>query len=231
MKSMPNIIAIIPARGGSKGVPRKNIRKICGKPLIAYSIEAALKTSLIERVIVSTEDKEIADISMDFNAEVPFLRPEDLAMDHSHMGAALEFTVNKLKEDGYFPFIMIVLVPTSPFRSIKLLDFLVSKMIEGFSVIETVKRVSHNNLSLLVRNGSDHFIPLLDTNSDNGNRYNKFFYRPYGVFSGTNFYSSIHKPYMYVVKNPICLVDLDTMADFFLAEEIIKQDIFDFAAG
>lgn len=69
-------IAIIPARGGSKRIPRKNIKEFCGKPLIAYSIEVALASKLFERVIVSTDDQEIAEIAKRYGAEVPFLRPK-----------------------------------------------------------------------------------------------------------------------------------------------------------
>ena len=76
-------LCVIPARGGSKRIPRKNIKSFCGKPMIAYAIEAAKKTSLFDYVIVSTEDEEVASISRDFGAEVPFVRPETLADDHT----------------------------------------------------------------------------------------------------------------------------------------------------
>lgn len=76
-------IAVIPARGGSKRIPRKNIRNFLGKPIIAYSIDAALKSGLFERVIVSTDDFEIADVARVFGAEVPFTRPAELADDHA----------------------------------------------------------------------------------------------------------------------------------------------------
>ncbi len=81
-KNLENVIALIPARGGSKGIPGKNIKKMNGKPLIAYTIQASLKSSLIDRTIVSTDDEEIAQISRDFGAETPFLRPGILAEDH-----------------------------------------------------------------------------------------------------------------------------------------------------
>jgi N-acylneuraminate cytidylyltransferase/CMP-N,N'-diacetyllegionaminic acid synthase len=77
-----NVIAIIPARGGSKGIPRKNLVDIGGKPLVAYSIEHALKSKLVNRVIVSTEDMEIAAVSREYGAEVPVMRPKELAEDH-----------------------------------------------------------------------------------------------------------------------------------------------------
>src|SRR5690606_37913188 len=74
-------LAIIPARGGSKGIPHKNIRNMAGKPLIAWSIEQALASELIDRVVVSTEDDTIAEIAMNYGAEVPFRRPDELASD------------------------------------------------------------------------------------------------------------------------------------------------------
>jgi len=76
-------IAVIPARGGSKRIPRKNIKSFCGKPMIAWSIEAALQSGCVERVIVSTDDLEVAEIARHYGAEVPFMRPEHLADDHT----------------------------------------------------------------------------------------------------------------------------------------------------
>ncbi|HNT37161.1 MAG TPA: acylneuraminate cytidylyltransferase family protein, partial [bacterium] len=80
MKS--GVIAIIPARGGSKGVPRKNVRLLGGRPLIAHSIEAALQANCVDRVVVSTDDEEIAQVALNAGAEIPFMRPPELALDH-----------------------------------------------------------------------------------------------------------------------------------------------------
>ncbi|PKP59014.1 CMP-N-acetlyneuraminic acid synthetase, partial [Candidatus Atribacteria bacterium HGW-Atribacteria-1] len=77
------ILGLIPARGGSKGVPRKNIKLLLGKPLIAWTIEQALASKYIDKVVVSTEDEEIAEISKKYGAEIPFFRPKDLATDKS----------------------------------------------------------------------------------------------------------------------------------------------------
>ena len=76
-----SLVALIPARGGSKGIPRKNILELCGKPLNAWSIEVAQKSNYIDRLVVSTEDEEIAVIARSYGAEVPFMRPAELAMD------------------------------------------------------------------------------------------------------------------------------------------------------
>ena len=116
------IIAIIPARGGSKGIPRKNIRVLAGKPLIAYSIEAALKSKYIGKTIVSTEDKEIAEKSREYGAEV-IERPRELANDTAPTEPVLEHVVEWLKEhEGYTPDIVILLQPTSPFRTSEHID-------------------------------------------------------------------------------------------------------------
>ena len=83
-------LCVIPARGGSKRIPRKNIRPFCGKPILAYSIEAALETGLFDRVMVSTDDEEIAEVAQAHGAEIPFLRPGELADDHTGTNAVAQ---------------------------------------------------------------------------------------------------------------------------------------------
>jgi len=95
-----NAIAIIPARGGSKRIPRKNIKLFHGKPLIAYSIEVALKSGLFNKVIVSTDDDEIAQIAKNYGADVPFMRSSKLSDDFSSSGDAVEDAITKLQEMG-----------------------------------------------------------------------------------------------------------------------------------
>ncbi len=111
------ILALIPARGGSKSIPRKNIYPVLGKPLIAYTIEAAKKSKLINRVIVSTDDKEIAEIAKKYGAEIPFMRPKKLAGDKSPDLPNFQYTLKWLKkEENYKPDIIVHLWPTSPYR-------------------------------------------------------------------------------------------------------------------
>ena len=93
-------IAIIPARGGSKRIPRKNIKPFFGKPMIAYSIEAAINAKLFDEIIVSTDDDEIADIAQKFGASVPFMRPKELSDDFTTTGAVIEHAINFLKNRG-----------------------------------------------------------------------------------------------------------------------------------
>jgi len=93
-------IAIIPARGGSKRIPRKNIKEFCGKPLIAYSIEAALQSGLFERIIVSTDDEEIANVAKQYGADVPFMRPRELSDDFTGTGAVMKYVLQTLRKQG-----------------------------------------------------------------------------------------------------------------------------------
>lgn len=109
-------IAYIPARGGSKGVPRKNIREVSGKPLIAYSIEAARETGLFEMVFVSTDSQEIADIAVAYGAEVPFLRYPEVAQDTTKTIETMVSDVGRLAAMDLTFDVIVLLQPTSPLR-------------------------------------------------------------------------------------------------------------------
>ena len=112
------MLAIIPARGGSKGLPGKNIRLLAGKPLIAHSIAAALASRSITRVICSTDSEEIAEVALQAGAEVPFLRPSELAADDSLAIDNYIYTVDRLSEEGAAPIEeYCVLLPTAPLRN------------------------------------------------------------------------------------------------------------------
>lgn len=125
------ILAIIPARGGSRGIPRKNIRLLNGKPLIAYTIESALNSELIDRVIVSTEDKEIVQISEKSGAEV-IKRPEELAGDDTSTEDVLKHVVVQFeKDEKYTPDIIVLLQCTSPLRERNDIDNAIKKMIDS----------------------------------------------------------------------------------------------------
>lgn len=115
--TMTETLALIPARGGSKGIPRKNIRLFAGYPLIAWSIAAAKQSTSVRRVIVSTDDPEIAAIAREYGAETPFLRPADISQDNSLDLPLFEQALQWLEEnEGYKPDVLIQLRPTSPIR-------------------------------------------------------------------------------------------------------------------
>jgi len=117
---MSKVLAIIPARAGSKRIPNKNIRNFLGKPLIVYAIEQALTSPIVNRVIVDTDSPKIAAIAKKYGAEVPFLRPANLATDKSSVNDALLHLLNRLKkEEGYQPDYLLILQTTSPLREVK----------------------------------------------------------------------------------------------------------------
>ncbi|NCD41485.1 MAG: pseudaminic acid cytidylyltransferase [Bacteroidia bacterium] len=114
-------IAIIPARGGSKRIPRKNIKNFCGQPIIAYSIQAAQKSNIFDRIIVSTDDEEIANVSRQYGAEVPFFRPTNLADDHTGTSAVVKHAINWLRDNDIPVEIICCLYATAPLIQTKFL--------------------------------------------------------------------------------------------------------------
>jgi CMP-N,N'-diacetyllegionaminic acid synthase len=137
---MPNIVAIIVARGGSKRLPGKNIRPLAGKPLIAYTIEAARAAKRLSRMIVSTDDPEIAKVAVDFGAEVPFLRPSELAQDHSPSIDVLRHAAEWLETRGQRIDAVVLLQPTSPMRHSRHIDAAIDLFVS--TGVDTVTAVS-----------------------------------------------------------------------------------------
>jgi len=165
MKRTQNILTIIPARGGSKGIPRKNIRLLSGKPLIAYTIEAALKSQSVDRLVVSTDDKEIANISIEYGADVPFLRPPEFATDTAKAISVVQHMLTEMEklDNCKYP-IVVYLEPPSPFRSPEDIDACVEQFLnhEPDSVVSVneanqfhpilMKKIQNNTLKSLWKN-------------------------------------------------------------------------------
>ncbi|HEY5372456.1 MAG TPA: acylneuraminate cytidylyltransferase family protein [Polyangiaceae bacterium] len=125
----PEVLALIPARGGSKSVPRKNLLQVAGKPLIAYSIGHALECTRITRTIVSTDDDEIAEVARSFGAEVPFRRPAEAATDTATDLQVFRHALLFLQEQGYTPELVVHLRPTGPVRRIELIEHAINMML------------------------------------------------------------------------------------------------------
>lgn len=113
---MNQVLAVIPARGGSKGIPRKNLRPLAGKPLIEISIRFALSIPEVDRVVVSTESHEIGQFAEKLGAEVPFVRPAELAQDETPMLDVLYHAVGQVEREGWKPECILLLQPTAPLR-------------------------------------------------------------------------------------------------------------------
>ena len=126
-------LAIIPARGGSKSIPNKNIMSICGKPLIAYTIEAAKQSKYIDEIIVSTDSDIIKMVAQQYGAKVPFLRPKELSNDTAKSIDVVMHVIDFYKENNISFDYVILLQPTSPLRTFKHLDDAIEKLIESNS--------------------------------------------------------------------------------------------------
>jgi len=127
---MDRCIAIIPARGGSKRIPRKNIKDFFGKPLIAYSIQTALESNLFDKIIVTTDDKEIAKIAKEYGAEIPFIRPCELSDDYTGTNDVVQHAIDYLKEQGQEFDYACTIYATAPLMKSKYL-------IEGFQKLKS----------------------------------------------------------------------------------------------
>lgn len=145
--SQPRVLGIVPARGGSKGVPRKNIIDVAGKPLIAYTIEAGLASETITRVIVSTEDAEIAEVARAHGADVPFMRPAELATDQAKSLPVVQHAVEAAEtEDGQRYDVIVLLQPTTPLRTAGDIDACVGMLLDtgADSVVSVVDVEGHH---------------------------------------------------------------------------------------
>jgi YrbI family 3-deoxy-D-manno-octulosonate 8-phosphate phosphatase len=132
MVKKPEVLAIIPARGGSKGIPRKNIREFAGYPLIAYSIAAGLQSETVTRTILSTDDEEIAAVARQWGAEAPFMRPTELASDQALDLPVYQHALQWLKDnEGYQPDVVVQLRPTSPVRPVDCVDRAVNMLLQN----------------------------------------------------------------------------------------------------
>lgn len=143
----PYVVGVIFARGGSKGVPRKNIRPLNGKPLIAYAIETARASRLIERVFVSTDDEEIAAVARTYGAEVPFMRPAELAQDRTPEWLAWQHALRSIQAlDPARPIdVLVSIPPTSPLRAVEDVDACVQLLLDGDAeVVVTVRPAERN---------------------------------------------------------------------------------------
>ena len=222
------ILAIIPARGGSKGVPGKNIKPLNAKPLICYTIEAALKSEYLRQVFVSTDDAMIAEISRDWGADI-IKRPDELARDESPTIDAIIHVIDALKND-FTPDIIVLLQATSPLRNVNDINAAIELFInsECDSVISMCK-VEHSPYWCFRFDNND-FKPLF------GDKYLRMrrqdlpdVYRPNGaiyitslinLYKNKGFYCDNIVPYIMPAERSI---DIDTVIDFMLAEQFLRD--------
>lgn len=179
------VIAIIPARGSSKGLPGKNIKALCGKPLIVWTIQVALKSKFIDELVVSTDSQQIADIARAAGASVPFLRPAELATDKAPTIDAVDHALDYFssKKDQTFDYV-VLLEPTSPLREDDDIDNMLLKLhasAESFDSIVSVGEVGEHP-SIMKRLNGDRMEPFCPELAQTTRRQDNVpAYFPYGV--------------------------------------------------
>ena len=161
-----NILAIVPARGGSKGIPHKNIYPLCNRPLIYYTIKAIQQSKMITRAILSSDSEEIIDLAINYGLEAPFVRPAEFAQDDTPALPVIKHAVDWLGEsENYRPDYIILLQPTSPLRTEIHIDEALSKLMNSnadsiVSVVKAPHNCTPNSIMRLERNYLSPYLPL-----------------------------------------------------------------------
>jgi CMP-N-acetylneuraminic acid synthetase len=228
-----NLLGIIPARSGSKGIPGKNIKFLGGRPLLAYSVMAARKAGIFSRLILSTDSEAIARQGKALGVEVPFMRPSELARDDTPMLPVLRHAVKTLGETGWMADVICILQPTAPFRS-------PAELISAFGIIRTEAEVDS---VVSVEPVPDHYSPYFLLKIDgqrlkpfmpDGLKYTRrqdapkaysrngdfYFTRTKTLLDGNSIYGQNCRP---VIVTHEERVNLDTMDDWVLAEKLLPR--------
>ena len=222
------VVAIIPARGGSKGIKDKNIKSFCGKPLISYTIDAAKRCSYVDEVIVSTDSSVIANVSEEYGARVPFLRPAELASDTSKTIDAIAYTIKELLNQNRKFDILVLLQPTSPLRNFKNIEEALEIFIDrNCSGLVSVNEVVEN--PILFRTIEDGQLnKLLNVTSTIRRQDMPVYYKVNGaiyinLWDEINIEHSFNDNCIPYVMDTNTSVDIDTIDDFFYAEKIYSE--------
>ncbi|MGH4125356.1 MAG: cytidylyltransferase domain-containing protein [Clostridium sp.] len=225
-------LAIIPARGGSKGIPNKNIMAICGKPLIAYTIEAGKKSKYIDEIIVSTDSDVIKVIAQQYGAVVPFLRPKELSSDSAKSIDVVIHAIDFYKNNNIAFDYVILLQPTSPLRTFEHLDEAIEKIIES-SRTSLVSVCEAEENPILMRNIEND--KLKEVISFEGTNLRRQDLPAFYIFNGALYINStdmlvdekkfVNEDTIPYVMDKESSVDIDTMLDARLVELIIKESM------
>ncbi len=227
-----NVVALICARGGSKGLPGKNIRPLVGKPLIGWAIDEIKKVDRIDRIIISTDSEEIASVASKYGAEIPFLRPNELAGDESSEWLVWQHALNYLKEtEGSYPDVLIVVPTTAPLRHYQDLENCLDRFEEGdVDIVITVTDAHRSPFFNMVKVNEDQSVnlvihpdSLVTRRQDAPVVYDmttvayvtspEFVMTSKGIFSGR--VGSVHIPLDRAI-------DIDTAMDFKIAECLLS---------
>jgi len=227
-------LAIIPARGGSKGLPGKNIKPLCGKPLIAWSIEAGLASQYIDEIMVTTDSEEIAAVAREFGAAIPFIRPAELASDTATTFEAVKHVIDHYATEKrkYFDYI-VLLEPTSPLRDKSDLDQMIEKiasMDSDYDAIVSLGEV-HEHPSIMKKISGNQIEPYVQELAMATRRQdNDTAYFPYGVGYIVKTKTLLEEKTFYpgrtthhLIKRYQCY-EIDDVYDFLAVENIMKYE-------
>lgn len=229
------VLALIPARAGSQRVKSKNIKPLAGKPLIAYTIEAAKKSRYVTRVIVSTDSSEIAAIAKNFGAEVPFMRPEELAASHSTELEFHEHALQWLKDnEGYEPDLVVNLYPTTPFRDEILIDQAIEKILSHPEVdsLRSTRKCSEHPYKMWVKEG-DLLRPFVEATSGENHTAAYHLLPPVQIQNASiyitrpktlsQYRNTVGEKVLSFEMSEEASVDINTPLDFLVAEAVIQE--------
>jgi N-acylneuraminate cytidylyltransferase len=222
-------LAVIPARGGSKRIPRKNIKPFCGKPMIAWSIVAAIESGCFDRIIVSTDDVEIADIARKYGAEVPFMRPAELSDDHTGTIPVIAHAIGWQQKNGLSPLAVCCIYATAPFARGEQLkcglailekrncDYVFSVTSYAFPIQRAIRITSAGRVEMFQpENFNTRSQDLQEAFHDAGQFY---WGRPEAWLTGKPIFSSNSSP---LILPRYLVQDIDTPEDWHRAEIMFK---------
>ncbi len=220
------VLAIIPARGGSKGIPRKNIKLLAGKPLIAWTIEEAKKSKYVDRLILSSEDEEIIKVARELSCEVPFIRPKELSEDEIPGIEPVIHAISNLEEKYDF---ICLLQPTSPLRRVEDIDGCIEKcIINNAESCVSVSEVSHHPYWMYMVDEKEKLKPLFLNNIATRQKLPKVFELNGALYLIKT--DSLLKERELISENTLCFimdksrsVDIDSEVDFETAEYYINK--------
>ena len=228
LKTNMNPLVIIPARGGSKGVPRKNIKLLNGKPLIQYTIEAAKTIFSNDQICVSTEDSEIKSVVESLGLYVPFIRPAELATDQCGTTEVIQHALQFYDNAGYCPDVIVLLQATSPFRNAANLIEAMSLFVQDCDMVVSVKETKANPYFVLMEEGADGWLVRSKTGNYTRRQDCPKVYEVNGAIYVINRESLESSPISSFVKvkkyvmDEFSSHDIDTMFDWIIAESILR---------
>lgn len=227
---MEDILVVIPARGGSKGLPGKNIRMLCGKPLITYSIDVARAITFDENICVSTDDQSIIKVVEDYGLKVPFIRPAKLATDNASTNEVLLHALDFFEKQGRHFSRLLLLQPTSPLRKVQEVKEAIELYSEDIDMVVSVTK-SHAPAVLCNENEAG-YLDLIFNKGAVGRQSLPVFYEFNGAIYVINTNALIEKGLFGFTKRRKYImskessIDIDDIYDFMLVENIMKgQDV------